>query len=88
MTENQKLTQEEMDKVNQIHSMTQQVLINLGEIEIVKIQLEKKKEEQKKILEEINNMESEFSIQLQEKYPNSNINFSTGEVISYSIHTT
>lgn len=80
VTEKKFLTTEELQELNQIQKTTQSIIIELGEIELTKIQLDGRKEKAKNLLNEISNKEQLFTQSILEKYGPSNINPETGEI--------
>jgi hypothetical protein len=81
VTEKQFLTEEEIKTLREIQNETQAVVIELGEIEMVKLQLETRTKTAREFLTQVENKEKSFSQSIFEKYGKSNINPETGEVI-------
>jgi hypothetical protein len=81
VTEKQFLTEEEIKTLREIQNETQAVVIELGEIEMVKLQLENRSKNAKEFLTQVETKEKNFSQSIFEKYGKSNINPETGEVI-------
>jgi hypothetical protein len=81
VTEKQFLTTEELQQLKQIQQNTQAVILELGEIELIKIQIAERYENAKEFLSELKNLESEFHNSIFEKYGKSNVNPETGEII-------
>ena len=81
VTEKQFLTEEEIKTLREIQNETQAVVIELGEIEMVKLQLETRTKTAREFLTQVENKEKNFSQSIFEKYGKSNINPETGEVI-------
>jgi hypothetical protein len=81
VTEKQFLTEEEIKTLREIQNETQAVVIELGEIEMVKLQLETRTKNAREFLTQVENKEKNFSQSIFEKYGKSNINPETGEVI-------
>lgn len=84
VTENKVLTQEELQTLKKLQEDTQAVIVELGEIELLKIQLEVRKETAKNFLLETSNKEKEFTQSIYEKYGKCNLNPKTGEIIPIS----
>lgn len=80
VTENQVLTQDELQTLKTLQSETQTLILELGEIELTKIQLEKRYEGAKTFLSELGVKEQEFTQSVFEKYGKVSINPSTGDI--------
>jgi len=80
VTENTVLTQEELQTLNTIQQETQSLINELGEIELIKFQLEERKERAKNFLTEVSRKEQDFTQLVYEKYGRVNINPQTGEI--------
>jgi hypothetical protein len=80
VTEKKFLTNEELKELQSIQESTQSLVIELGEIELIKIQIESRYENAKKFLTEISNKETNFTTSIFEKYGRSNLNPETGEI--------
>ena len=74
------LTKEELQTLKDIQSQTQSLIIELGEIEMVKLQIEKRHEVAKTFLEELSNKEKTLTNDIFEKYGKSNIDPENGEI--------
>jgi hypothetical protein len=81
VTEKQFLTEEEIKTLREIQNETQAVVIELGEIEMIKLQLETRTKNAREFLTQVENKEKIFTQSIFEKYGKSNINPETGEVI-------
>lgn len=81
VTEKQFLTEEELKNLKKIQKDTQALIIELGEIEMIKLQLETRSKNAKEFLTQVENEEKNFSQSILEKYGKSNINPETGEII-------
>lgn len=84
VTENKVLTQEELQILKTIQDETQYIIQELGEIELINIQLLNRKDKATQYLSEISQKEQDFSTQIFEKYGKVSINPSTGEINSIS----
>jgi hypothetical protein len=84
VTENKVLTQEELQTLKTIQDETQSLILEFGEIELTKIQLEKRHESVKTFLAGLELKEQEFTKSIFEKYGKVSINPSTGEITSIS----
>tara|TARA_Y100000592_G_scaffold73343_1_gene114154 strand:+ start:267 stop:533 length:267 start_codon:yes stop_codon:yes gene_type:complete len=62
------LTQEEKLKLEEIQNKTQQLILELGEIEMIKLQIDKRHNQAKNFLESITIEERNFTDSLFEKY--------------------
>ena len=80
VTENKVLTQEELQTLKTIQEETQAIVIEFGEIELFQIQLNNRKENAKKFLEDLSKKEQDFHQSIFEKYGKITINPQTGEV--------
>jgi len=76
------LTDEEKGTLKEIQQKTQALITELGEIELIKIQIENRYQEAKNFLVELSNKEKEFTQSIVDKYGKSNINPETGEITS------
>jgi hypothetical protein len=81
VTENQILTQEELQVLNSIQEETQALIYELGEIELIKLQLDERKNQSKNMLDELRVKEQTFNQDIITKYGKVNINTNTGEII-------
>tara|TARA_R100000908_G_C3713467_1_gene119147 strand:+ start:543 stop:815 length:273 start_codon:yes stop_codon:yes gene_type:complete len=80
-TENKKfLEKEEIENLKSIQTETQAVILELGEIEMIKIQLEKRKFNAESFLEELEKREKTFTDSIFQKYGKINLNPETGEI--------
>jgi hypothetical protein len=82
VTENKVLTQEELQTLNTIQQETQSLINELGEIELIKFQLEERRERAKTFLAEVSQREQDFTQLVFEKYGRVNLNPQTGEITS------
>lgn len=73
------LTDEEKGTLKEIQQKTQILILELGEIEMIKIQLEERYQNVKRSLFETSNQEKEFTQSLFDKYGKINLNPETGE---------
>jgi hypothetical protein len=69
-------------KAKEIQQKTQALITELGEIELIKIQIEQRHTIARDFLEDLSNREKEFTKLVFEKYGKSNIDPSTGEIIN------
>jgi hypothetical protein len=82
VTEQKFLSEEEKASLKEIQSNTQALIAELGEIELVKLQLESRHSAAKKFLEELGTKEQEFTKSVFDKYGKASINPETGEITS------
>ena len=80
VTEQKFLTQEELASLKEIQSSTQSLIAELGEIELIKLQLESRHDAAKKYLTELGAKEQEFTKSVFDKYGKASINPETGEI--------
>ena len=80
VTEQKFLSEEELTSLKEIQSNTQALIAELGEIELVKLQLENRHDAAKTFLNELRTNEQEFTKNVFDKYGKVNINPETGEI--------
>ena len=78
--EKQYLTEEEKQQLLTIQQSTQDIVFELGEIELVKIQLETRYERGKQTLKDIIESENRFNDAIFEKYGKITLDTTTGEI--------
>ena len=78
--EKQVLTEEEIKILKDIETKALTLKLELGDIEIVKIQLERRRKGLVKDVEEVENLEKEFLTSIQDKYGKISLNAETGEI--------
>jgi Fe2+ transport system protein B len=81
VTEKKFLTEEEKTTLKEIQTKSQSLVVELGEISMIKIQVEKRYEIAKSYLTEVSNQEKEFTKTLFDKYGKFNLDPQTGEII-------
>jgi len=81
VTEKKFLTGEEKTTLKDIQTKSQSLVVELGEISMIKIQIENRYESAKSYLTEISNQEKEFTKTLFDKYGKFNLDPETGEII-------
>lgn len=74
------LTEEELKTLKEIQTQTQALIVELGEIEITKLQLEERKEKGKIFLQTLTQREKDFSKSMFDKYGDINITPESGEI--------
>jgi hypothetical protein len=80
VTEQKFLSEEELTSLKEIQTNTQSLIAELGEIELIKIQLENRHDAAKTFLNELRTNEQEFTKNVFDKYGKVNINPETGEI--------
>jgi len=80
VTEKKFLTEEEKNTLKEIQTSTQALIAELGEIELIKIQLEERHANAKKFLTELGEKEKEFTQSVFNIYGRVSINPETGEI--------
>jgi hypothetical protein len=73
------LTKEELETLHLLQQDFQNIQYELGEIEIIKIQIEERYESVKKTLKETQIKEQSFTKSIKEKYGDISLNVETGE---------
>jgi hypothetical protein len=81
VTEKKFLTVEEKTTLKDLQTKTESIVVELGEISLIKIQIENRYETAKSYLTEISNQEKEFTKTLFDKYGKFNLDPQTGEII-------
>jgi hypothetical protein len=81
VTEKKFLTEEEKTTLKDLQTKTESLVVELGEISLIKIQIENRYETAKSYLTEISNQEKEFTKSLFDKYGKFNLDPETGEII-------
>jgi hypothetical protein len=82
VSEKKFLTEEEQATLKEIQSNTRALVVELGEIELVKLQVEKRHENAKTFLAELGEKEKEFTQKVFETYGKCTIDPETGEITS------
>jgi hypothetical protein len=82
VSEKKFLTEEEKNTLKEIQTSTQALIAELGEIELVKIQLESRYNNAKTFLAELGEKEQEFTQLVFNTYGKASINPETGEITS------
>lgn len=75
----QKVTTEELSRLKEIQEKTRNLAFELGEIEMIRIQLETRRENAISLLDEVKTSETEFTSEIVEKYGKISLNPETGE---------
>jgi hypothetical protein len=80
VTEKKFLTEEELQTLKTIQNQTQTLVLELGEIEMIKIQIENRYNNAKQFLSDLSKQEQDFTESVFEKYGKSSVNPETGEI--------
>ena len=80
VSEKKFLTEEELSTLKSIQKNTQLLILELGEIEMIKLQLEERHQNAKNYLYDLSNKEKEFNQSIFETYGKINLNPETGEI--------
>ena len=75
-----KITDEELQKIEQIRNQALEIASILGELSYQKIIIEDQIDQQKQAVKTVKNIETEFFAELRQKYGNVSINIQTGEL--------
>jgi hypothetical protein len=81
VTEKKFLTEEEKTTLKDLQNKTESLVVELGEISMIKIQIENRYEKARSYLTEVSNQEKEFTKTLFDKYGKFNLDPQTGEII-------
>jgi hypothetical protein len=79
--ENTKLTQEELQQLQEIQQQNQVLALELGNLELTKIQIESRYDELVEFHTQLKDKEKEIGKELSEKYGNGTIDLEKGEFI-------
>ena len=79
VTEKNVITQEELNELQDHLNKSQTLTLELGEIELIKLQLETRYEAAKKILAELTKKEQEINKAITDKYGKISLDYKTGE---------
>ena len=79
--ENTKLTVEEIEKLQEIQQQNQSLALELGNLEMTKIQVENRYDELVEFYNQLKTTENEFGKELSTKYGNGTIDLEKGEFI-------
>ena len=80
VSEKKFLTDEEKNTLKEIQTSTRALIAELGEIELIKIQLEERHTNAKNFLAELSTKEKEFTQSVLDTYGKVNLNPETGEI--------
>ena len=79
VTEKNVITQEELQNLQEHLNQSQALTLELGEIELVKLQLETRYEAAKKLLTELTEKEQKINKAITDKYGKISLDYKTGE---------
>ena len=79
--ENQKLTQEEIQQLNTLQQKRDNLMFELSQIGIIKLNLQSREDRVKEFHKELIAEETSVGQQLNEKYGDGNLNLETGEFV-------
>jgi hypothetical protein len=79
VTEKQVLTTEELQSLSDHQKQSQLLIFELGEIELIKIQMDERYKKVKETLSQLNKDELNISNSLTQKYGKISLNYETGE---------
>ena len=79
--ENQKLTREELEKLQELQQKQSALITELGQIGLAQINLDKRQDNAEKFLDQLREEESTFVKELEEKYGVGSIDIAKGEFI-------
>jgi len=79
--ENTKLTQEELEQLQEIQQQNQALALEFGNLELTKIQIENRYDELVEFHTQLKDKEKEIGKELSEKYGNGTIDLEKGEFI-------
>ena len=79
VTEKNVITQEELNELQEHLNQSQTLTLELGEIELVKLQLETRYEAAKKLLTELTEKEQKINKAITDKYGKISLDYKTGE---------
>ena len=69
-----KLTEDELQKISDIQTRTQTIQVELGKLELAKMDIESRRKTVERFIDESRNVEAELARDLQEKYGKGTIN--------------
>lgn len=81
--ENKKLTQQELQQIKDVQAKSQAVTSELGQIELLKLQLKARRQNAEEFLEELSKDEKALAESLEAAYGKGYINLEKGEFTSF-----
>ena len=79
--ENTKLSPEEFQQIQALQEKNRAITLEFGEIELIKLNLERRTENAKKFLNNLREEENSFGKELSEKYGDGTVDLTTGEFV-------
>jgi len=79
--ENQKLTQEELQQIAELQDKNRAIVAEFGEIELIKMNIERRRTNAEKFLTELREEENAFGKELSEKYGDGTVDLQSGEFV-------
>lgn len=79
--ENQKLTQEELQQIAELQEKNRAIVMELGEIELIRMNVERRRTNAEAFLAELRQAEADFGKSLSEAYGDGTVDLSTGEFV-------
>jgi hypothetical protein len=79
--ENQKLTQEELNKIAELQEKNRAIVNEFGEIRLIEINLKRRSDNAEKFLTELREEENAFGKELSEKYGDGTVDLQSGEFV-------
>ena len=79
--ENQKLTEEELQKIGELQQKNNAVVSELGQIELIRMNVAARREAAEKYLTDLREEEDTLGKELSDKYGSGSINLETGEFV-------
>lgn len=79
---NEKLTEEELKKIQDLQNRRQGTILELGNLEAYQFDIDRRKEELSDALEELRKSDQELGKELNEKYGDGTIDLEKGEFIA------
>ena len=76
-----KLTTEEIQRITELQQKNNTLVTELGQVELIKLNLQLRKESAEKFFEELRSEEQELAKELTDKYGSGSINLETGEFV-------
>lgn len=81
-TQGVKLTNEELEQIEVVKKNKETILVELGQIKLAELNLEKRLEKAEEFLSQLEKQETEIAKYLEDKYGNGTVNVETGEFTS------